>query len=651
MKKNFREKASYFRYVAPVVALASFSSCEDEMLKGEQSDEKNSTQSSTIPNNQPNIILIMADDMGRDDMSYRGNTAVSTPRLDDLAKKSTRFENFYVHSVSAPTRASLLTGRHFLRCGVSGVHAGRDYVNRDEVMIGEALQSAGYKTGMWGKWHSGETNGYYPWQRGFDEAYMATLYHHDYNNGKYKGYYDGKYYNGQVLPLTGWTDEHMTDMAIDFITRNKDEKFFAYVPYLSVHANWKAPEDYITPYTKKGQDTNFATLNGMLTHMDHQVGRIMDAVEDLGLSENTIIIFMSDNGPNFSGIDGNHKLDPNTEWKQRNPSGFSGNKSTNLENGIRSPFFVYWKGHTQAADNYSQLSVSDIFPTLCDAAGAPIPSNCKPLDGKSFYNLFTSPSLTDNSRTIYISHWTPLFDDSVIGSASDSEVVLTEDLVNSLDPSEQRIGIIDANYKFLYNETSKTEYFLIDLKNDPTESSNLYYKTADTKATGQAYVAKLKAWYDSVLADDGAFTIPAFLIDCEKGEKLEIPAYAPTKTSGEVTNGTLKITGFDKAGESATYAVDVVREAKYYMRLKTSTKNDAQNQVFTVSTNLKSNCGEIKWSSNYESQLVTLELTKDVTEITITLKNNCTATDLKLLSFQHKSDLIDTSGVPLIPYK
>jgi len=119
---------------------------------------------------RPNILLIQADDLGYCDLSIHGNPVIKTPNLDKLGEASLRFTHFYVHSVCAPTRASLMTGRHFLRTGVSAVHAGKDFMKLDEVTIAEVLKEAGYRTGMWGKWHSGKTDGYYPWDRGFDEA-------------------------------------------------------------------------------------------------------------------------------------------------------------------------------------------------------------------------------------------------------------------------------------------------------------------------------------------------------------------------------------------------------------------------------------------------------------------------------------------------
>ncbi|RMD77668.1 MAG: sulfatase, partial [Lentisphaerae bacterium] len=169
---------------------------------------------------RPNIILILTDDQGFDDIGLHGNTMIDTPNLDRLGRQSVRFNNFYATPVCAPTRAGLLCGRHFLRTGVSHVHGGHDFVHPDEVMMPQWFKANGYRTGMWGKWHSGKTSGYFPWERGFDEAYMARLYVHQDNQGLF---------NGSVRQHTGWTVDVLTNYALEFIERQAraEQPFFA----------------------------------------------------------------------------------------------------------------------------------------------------------------------------------------------------------------------------------------------------------------------------------------------------------------------------------------------------------------------------------------------------------------------------------------
>lgn len=585
----------------------------------EEEEEKEDDIVTILPSSRPNIVLMLADDMGFDDMSYRGNQSVKTPYLDSLATISTRFENFYVHSVSAPTRASLLTGRHFLRCGISGLHAGRDFLNLDEVTIADALSSAGYKTGMWGKWHSGKSNGYFPWQRGFDEAYMASLYHHNYNDGEFKGEYEGKIYNGETLSFSKsdgvWTDAKMTDMAIDFMTRNKGNNFFAYIPFLTCHESWAAPDEYVDEYLQMGQSENFATLNGMLGHMDYQVGRVLAAVEDLGIADNTIIIFMSDNGPNY-----NKTLLTADEWTQRNPSGYSGSKSKNLENGIHSPLFIYWKGRTVAMDNNSVLGVCDIFPTLCDLASANIPSTCKPLDGTSFYNIISSPSLIDLSRTLHISHWAPFIN----GECYD-EGALTEDIIASIDPELQHIGIRRGYDKLLLNEYNEDAISFWDLKSDPTEQKNLYSSGSSTeKSNALAYKSELISWYNDVLNDEGSLTITTFQIGDPDLQYFDVFCYAPIAFSSSLTNESLTLSGFQNAGDSASYSVNVLTEGSYDIRIYSSSKA-VGDEIFTITTTTSDGVSvsyEATFNSNsYSSKWCAIDLDSSINTISIQLKN------------------------------
>ncbi len=607
------------RLSLPAVALIATAACETVEPGAENTEPEEPDVNVELPASEPNIILMLADDMGFDDMSYRGNNSVETPNLDALAEKSTRFENFYVHSVSAPTRASLLTGRHFLRTGVSGMHAGRDFMNLDEVTIAEALGAAGYHTGMWGKWHSGKSNGYYPWQRGFDEAYMASLYHHSYNNGLYKGLYNGKQYNGEELKFTKsdgkWTDATMADMAIDFMNRNKDDKFFAYIPFLTAHEGWDAPDDYVDKYKAKGQREDFATLNGMLEHLDHQVGRVIQATEDLGIADNTIIIFMSDNGPNY-----NKNLLNESEWTQRNPSSYKGSKSKNTENGIHSPLFIYWKGRTVAVDNESVLGVCDIFPTLCDLAGATIPATCKPLDGKSFKGVITSPSQTDMSRTLYISHWAPF---SKSGECLD-EVALTPAVVNNIDPELQHIGMRRGYDKLLLNEYNESDIAFWNLESDYREMRNLYNTgTNEEKDKALTYKAEVIEWYKGILADEGSYTTTSFEVGDPDYKYSEVLCYAPIETTSGITNETLKLSGFNKAGEGATYSVEVLREGSYDLRIYLNGSKSVGDEVFIISTNLDNNVAEVTFDANsYSSKFCKIHLSKDVETISIKLKSS-----------------------------
>lgn len=212
---------------------------------------------------RPNIILLLADDLGYADLSVHGSRVFETPHLDQLAQRSVQFANFYVNPVCAPSRAALLTGRHFLRTGVSHVHGGKDYIHLGETLLPEALKANGYVTGMWGKWHSGMATAYFPWERGFDEAFAANLYQHQNPKGLL---------NGQPVERQGWADSLIVEDAIRFIEQHRQtgRPYFAFLPFLAPHTPIKAPDADIAYFQQKGLSENFAALAGMIYHLDRR---------------------------------------------------------------------------------------------------------------------------------------------------------------------------------------------------------------------------------------------------------------------------------------------------------------------------------------------------------------------------------------------
>ncbi len=562
------------------------------------------TAAKVVEQSQPNVIIILADDMGYDDMSLRGNTCVKTPNLDKMAQSSVSFENFYVHSVSAPTRASLLTGRHFLRVGVSGVHAGRDFVNLDEVMISEAFKEAGYQTGMWGKWHSGKSSGYYPWDRGFDEAYYAELYRHKDNKGML---------NGEKYPLEGWTDPNMADMAVDFIKSNKNKPFFAYLPFLATHGDWQAPEEDVQRKMAEGQSRSMATLSAMVEVVDSQVGKIFKAVEKAGILDNTIILFLSDNGPINAG---KPQLTPE-EWKLRNPSEYRGNKGQNFENGIHSPLFVYWKGHFEPMVNHSLVAVYDLFPTLCDIAGVKIPERTKRLDGVSIKHILENPTLCETDRSLYISQWAPFFEWHDASGVAQS-YVLTEQRRASIDPTIQMIGVRSGEDKMLYNMWGEDTLALWNIKNDRKERVNLYSKgTASDRAKAVELRNEVVEWYRDLLANDKSHQMPTFQIGIDNTGFTQIFTYGASKISDGLVNGNHALMDFDEVGESAEYKVNVAKAGPYGFGIR-SKGGFSGSATFQVFTNVNENCGEITVEGKVTSWL-NIKLTEDVTIIGIKL--------------------------------
>lgn len=332
---------------------------------------------------RPNIIVIQTDDQGYDDMGFRHpwGHGPRTPTFDALAARSVRFENFYVAPLCSPTRATLLTGRHHLRTGVWGVHAGQDFLALDETTIAQPLRAAGYRTGFMGKWHVGKTTGYFPWERGFEEATMARLYVYQ-DNPMMR--------NGRPLPTEGWTEERLADMAVDFIDRADDRPFFLYYCPITCHggvpgpreitdgdpkaAGFHAPPEFIEAYRQAGVSTELARLYGSLTFLDTQLARLFAELEKRGLAENTLVFVLGDNGPTHQTLD-------DDEWRERNPSGLRGAKTRVDENGVRSFLFVAQPGRFASRVVQDVATVADLYPTILAAAGVALPADQRPLDG------------------------------------------------------------------------------------------------------------------------------------------------------------------------------------------------------------------------------------------------------------------------------
>ena len=528
--------------------------------------------SSVLAGARPNVLLILLDDLGYDDLGVHGNRIVETPHIDALAREAVRFESFYVTPVCATTRAALLTGRHHLRTGVSHVHGGKDYVDLGEAMLPEVLREAGYATGMWGKWHSGTGDGYQPWQRGFDEAFSARLYKHFDNQGVT---------NGEPDPQKGWTPERLTDKAIDFMTRHRDQRFFAYLPYLTVHSPLDAPEELVEKYRAKGLEGSLAVLYAMIDGLDGQVQRLLDALDALGIAENTLVLFLSDNGPWV----GTNTLTED-EHRLRYVSGMRGHKGDIWENGVRSPLFARWKGRlaprvvTRAAD------VTDLFPTILELAGVEEPST-RPLDGRSIASHLEGDGEALDVRRVYrYAHpgwisgdrpWTP---EGLPGEYAPVDKT-------ALAFERQALGLRDGRYKLLLNplasdhegEPGEPHVFLVDLEGDPREQANLAEKEPERAAEMRA---ELRSWWDDILAEETSFQPAVFPVGFEGQATTRIKACAPRAVEGGLTNSFMYVTGW-RVGGRAGYRLDV-RTAGEYEATVEFFGEAPRNVGFTVGT-------------------------------------------------------------------
>lgn len=504
----------------------------------------------------PNFVILQLDDLGYDDLSIHGNTLVESPNIDSLGYTGMRFQQFYVNPVCAPTRASLLTGRHFMRTGVTHVHGGKDFLSLDETTFAEVLQAAGYATGMWGKWHSGHARGYFPWERGFDEAYMAELYRHRNSRGLL---------NGTPVEHAQWADQVITSYAIDFIDAHRKQPFLAYLSFLSVHAPLETPDTLRDKYIEKGLSYNLATIYGMVEYTDHYVGELLHAIDTMGLTENTIIMLMSDNGPAVL----NNMLS-DADRKIRYVSEMKGHKGNIWENGVRSPLFVKWQGVTQPIESYDLLDVTDIYPTLLELAGAAPLAGTKPLDGTSFRELLVHGNVEKHDKISYnMSHrgWPPSEQPWTPVGMLDEYRPVTQSEKNKERYGDQILSVRKGAFKLMHHPgkaegsaTPENGYVLVDILADPGEEFNLYTEMPEVAAEMELL---LMDWWGSILTEPASFSMPTFAIGAAGEDVSTILAKAPAETSPGVRSAYAWLTGWSAPGTFATYHISVETPGVY----------------------------------------------------------------------------------------
>ena len=329
---------------------------------------------------QPNVVLVLTDDQGFGDVRSHGNELIDTPVHDRLAREGARFDRFYVSPVCAPTRASLLTGRYHLRTGVHGVTRGHEIMRDEEVTIAELLRANGYATGAFGKWHNGSQYPHHPNGQGFDEFLGFCA-------GHWNNYFDTKLdYNGKSVPSKGFMIDTLTDAAIDFIEQNKGTPFFCYLPYNTPHTPWQVPDNYFRKYMAKGiEDPKLACAYAMVENIDFNMGRVLEKLEDLGIADDTIFIFLTDNGPNGARY--------NAEMK--------GRKGSAHEGGVRVPLFMRYPAKVKPNTVVKPITGHiDVLPTLMEYCGVK-QYKTKPLDGKSLVPLISGDQAAWPSRTLF----------------------------------------------------------------------------------------------------------------------------------------------------------------------------------------------------------------------------------------------------------
>lgn len=388
-------------YISPILVIAALSGLFVQPVRAE--------------GRKPNFVVIFTDDQGYGDLSCFGGKHVSTPRIDQMAAEGSRLTSFYVAApVCTPSRAALMTGCYPKRIDMAtGSHFGvllagdRKGLNPDEITIAEVLKTAGYKTGMFGKWHLGDQPQFLPTKQGFDE-YFGIPYSHDIHpfhprQNHYKFPPLPLLNNDAVIEMEPNADlltKRITERAVSFIERNKDDPFFLYLPHPIPHAPLHVsppfmkgvPDDVVAKLKEEDGKIDYRTRDNLfrqaIAEIDWSVGQVLDTLAAHGLDQNTLVLFTSDNGP-----------PKNTLFASPGP--LRGNKGTTFEGGMREPTVVRWPGKIPAGKpNDELMTTMDLLPTFAKLAGAMIPTD-RVIDGKDIWPTLIGEAPTPHEAFFY----------------------------------------------------------------------------------------------------------------------------------------------------------------------------------------------------------------------------------------------------------
>jgi len=474
---------------------------------------------------RPNVILIMTDDQGWWDLGIHGSEKLDTPVMDRLASEGVELTRFYVQPVCAPTRAGLMTGRYYLRTGLYNTRFGGDTMGADEITVAEILREHGYRTGVFGKWHLGRYAASSPNAQGFDEALT-------FSHGHIERYDHPSQltHNGTPVQIRGYITDVLTDAAIQFAESNRDRPFFCYLPYNvphvplvlghAVHLQDRG-DALLRKYLERGVPVREAHIYGMIERCDANIGRLVEAIDRLGLREKTVVFFMSDNG-------GIHKF-----YK----AGLRGGKGSVYEGGVRSPLLARWPGHFPAgAKSDAMASHVDLLPTICELAGASPPSD-RPIDGRSIAELLRTGQ----------------------GASPHDYVYHTWNRYVPVD--DQRWAIGGQRYKL-------TQGRLYDLAADPGETKDLAKEQPERVREMRAEFVR---WFRDVTAGQ-VYEPVAIPVGRPEQNPVEIQA-SWAVIEGDGTHYTFlgydwdTIDGWGEPGDAARWKIDVHRAGTYEVRV------------------------------------------------------------------------------------
>ena len=438
---------------------------------------------------RPNIVLVLTDDQGYGDLSCHGSPDVKTPSLDGLYNQSTRFTNFHVSPTCAPTRSAIMSGKYPFKNGVTHTILERERMALSTTTVAEVLKSAGYTTGVFGKWHLGDETEYQPGQRGFDEVFIhggggiGQSYPGSLADAPGNTYFDPLIkHNNNFVKTKGFCTDVFFKQALSWINEKGKAKkpFFTYLTLNAPHSPFIAPEKYKTKFIEQGYPENAQGFYGMIENIDDNMGVLIEKLDSWGLRENTVLIFMTDNGKTWGGQNNVHGPTYN--------AGMKGIKGSIDEGGTRVPFFIRWPGKAKTGLDINTLSAHiDILPTFAEIAGADI-SQLKELDGHSLLPLIEDSNVNWKDRMIFFhrGRWLKYVENPSI------ESIFYTQLKEEANPEKYKYSNYAVrNQRFrLVNNTE-----LYDLDNNHTSAENVIEKYPEIAAEMQKAYEK---WWDEM---------------------------------------------------------------------------------------------------------------------------------------------------------
>lgn len=455
---------------------------------------------------RPNVILIITDDQGYGDLGITGNPHVKTPVIDKFASESIRFNDFYVSPVCAPTRSSLMTGRYSLRTGVRDTYNGGATMATSEITIAEMLKAAGYTTGNFGKWHLGDNYPSRPNDQGFDESLIhlsggmgqvgdfTTFFQGD------SSYFDPiLWHNGKMEKYNGYCTDIFAEQAIRFIEKNKQTPFFCYLSFNAPHTPLQVPDKYYQPYKNIDPASGFENDNrpfqkmseknkedarkvyAMVSCIDENLGKLFQKIEDLKIADNTLVIFMTDNGPQ----------------QTRYVAGMRGLKGSVFRGGVRVPFYLrYPVKYSGNKDVETTAAHIDILPTLAEICHAKLPTD-RIIDGKSLVPLLNGNPVDWADRPLFF-YWSRRY----------------PELYNNIALQKGHFKIVgQTNYN-----AAIEDFELFDIKQDPYELKNI---VTNKKGVAKSLKTELDKIYNELISSENLVHGPRIII----GDEHENPVY------------------------------------------------------------------------------------------------------------------------------